>query len=353
MLDNLDVFFIRRCFQLAQLGIGSVSPNPAVGAVIVFKGRIIGEGFHKYYGGAHAEVEAVNCVSKKNKSLLPHSTIYVSLEPCFHFGKTPPCVDLILREKIKRVVVAVIDPNPKVGGKSIEKLKSAGVEVDIMNENDWTEDLINLKRKTLSPFLTRIEEKRPYIILKWAQTQDGFIGQHDRRIIISNEMTKRLVHKWRSESDAIMVGSKTILIDNPNLDNRFYFGKSPVRITFDKEKKFAQNLNIFNGKQETIVFTAVKNAIAPYIYLEDYDSSSGLKNLLTLLHEKNIGSILVEGGSTLLNSFIAAGIWNEARIVTGKKNLLEGVKAPVLKNAKLIKTENVSGDIVSYWIKEN
>ena len=352
MLDNSDIFFIRRCFQLAQLGIGSVSPNPAVGAVIVFKGRIIGEGFHKYYGGAHAEVEAVNCVSKKNKSLLPHSTIYVSLEPCFHFGKTPPCVDLILREKIKRVVVAVIDPNPKVGGKSIEKLKSAGVEVDLMNENDWTEDLINLKRKTLSPFLTRIEEKRLHIILKWAQTQDGFIGQHDRRIIISNEMTKRLVHKWRSESDAIMVGSKTILTDNPNLDNRYYFGKSPVRITFDKEKKFAQNLNIFNGKQETIVFTAVKNAIAPYIYLEDYDSPSGLKNLLTLLHEKNIGSILVEGGSMLLNSFIAAGIWEEARIVTGKKNLSEGIKTPVLKNAKLIKTENVSGDIISYWIKD-
>ena len=347
-----DIFYIKRCFQLAQLGIGYVSPNPAVGAVIIYQDRIIGEGFHKYYGGEHAEVEAVNSVSEKNKSFLSCSTIYVSLEPCFHYGKTPPCVDLILKEKIQRVVIAVTDSNPKVGGKSIEKLKAAGIAVDVMQENDWTAELLILKRITLNPFFTRIEKHRPYIILKWAQTLDGFIGQHEKRTIISNETTKRLVHKWRCENDAIMVGHQTALTDNPMLDNRFYFGKPPVRITFDKEKKLPHDLNIFNAKQETIIFTAIKNALPPYFYLESYGTLLGLKNLLAILHEKNIGSLLIEGGTTLLKSFIDAGLWDEARIVTAKKNLFDGIKAPELKNAGLIKTENVADDFIQYWIHE-
>ena len=352
MLENKDIFYLKRCFQLAQIGIGKVSPNPAVGAVIVHDDKIIGEGFHEYFGGAHAEVVAVNNVSEKNKALLPYSTIYVNLEPCFHYGKTPPCVDLILREKIQRVVIAVPDPNPKVGGKSIEKLKAASVQVDIMQSHDWTTEMLNLKRATLSPFLTNIQKDRPYIILKWAQTPDGIIGRHNARINISNESTQRLVHKWRSESDAVIVGTQTIVTDNPNLDNRFYFGKSPIRITFDKTQHLPFNLNIFNKKQETIVFTANENAPEPFFFLKNYGKEEALKDILNSLSAKNVGIIFIEGGATLLNSFISAGLWDEARIITGKENLFSGIQAPRLNKGFLMKTENFTGDEIKYWSRD-
>ena len=351
-MENKDIFYLKRCFQLAQIGIGSVSPNPAVGAIIVYDNKIIGEGFHKNFGGAHAEVNAFNAVYEKNKVLLPYSTIYVSLEPCFHYGKTPPCVDLILREKIKRVVIAVQDPNPKVSGKSIEKLKAAGIQVDIMQSEDWTNELLNFKRITLNPFLTNVTKNRPYIILKWAQSPDGFIGRHDQQIAISNQSTKRLVHKWRSESDAILVGTQTVVTDNPNLDNRFYFGKSPIRITFDKNKTFSPSLNIFNDKQEKIIFTAVENAPEPYFYLKNYGNEDALIDILNTLLAKNIAILFIEGGATLINSFISAGLWDEARIITGQENLFSGIQAPRLNKGVLLKTENFTGDDIKYWSKE-
>ena len=351
-MENKDIFYLKRCFQLAQIGVGRVSPNPAVGAVIVHEETIIGEGFHKYFGGAHAEVEAVNSVNEKNKLLLPFSTIYVSLEPCFHYGKTPPCVDLILREKIRRVVIAVQDPNPKVGGKSVGKLKAMGIQVDLMKTDDWTRELLNYKRNTLDPFITFIEKHRPYIILKWAQTPDGFIGRHDSQITISNKKTERLVHKWRSESDTIMVGTQTIITDNPNLDNRFYFGKSPIRITFDKKQLLSRKLNIFNGKQETIIFTAIENAKEPYFYQKNYSEESVLDDILNVLYTKNISTLFIEGGSKLLNTFISSRLWDEARIITGKDNLFSGIEAPRLNTGILVKTENFTGDDIKYWCKE-
>lgn len=329
---SVDNKYIQRCFDLARFGISTTSPNPSVGAVIVDnQNRIIGEGWTSPYGGAHAEVNAVNSVKLENQFLLKSSTIYVSLEPCAHFGRTPPCVDLILSQKIPHVVIAYIDPFPKVAGKSIEKLQQNGVITDIVLHQD-----LNNKNATLLPFFTNISAKRPYIILKWAETVDGFIGHSEKTLSISNVYTKRLVHKWRSEADAIMVGTHTAMLDNPELTNRLYFGKSPIRVVLDKNRRLSPNLNIFDNSVKTIIYTEgghIENEIEgennsiyrPIVFDDDV-----IPTVLDDLQRQNIGILFVEGGAQLLNSFIQKGLWDEARVFKAAIPLMleGGIEAP-------------------------
>ncbi len=321
-----DNKYIHRCFDLARYGIGNTSPNPSVGAVIVApKDRIIGEGWTSPYGGAHAEVNAIASVIQEDKILLKSSTIYVSLEPCFHFGKTPPCVDLILKHKIPRVVIAYSDPFPKVSGKSIEKLKQNGVEVTLLSPH-----VSNNKHAILQPFFTNISAKRPFIILKWAETADGFIGKTHETVPISNVYAKRLVHKWRSGADAIMVGTNTAALDNPELTNRLYFGQSPIRVVLDRNRRLQNNLNIFDNSVKTIIYTEgddlIDSSDSQSVYYRRIKFDTHLiPNILKDLSRQNIGILFIEGGAQLLQSFIEKGLWDEARVFkSATKNISEG-----------------------------
>jgi len=325
--------YMQRCIGLAALGIGYVSPNPMVGAVVVHNDRIIGEGYHKKYGEAHAEVNAINMVIDNFEDaagVLKQSTIYVSLEPCAHYGKTPPCADLIIKHQIPKVVVGCRDPFNQVNGKGIEKLTAAGVEVIagvLEKECRW------LNRR----FFTRVQQQRPYVILKWAQTVDGFFAPADKsQLWITGEESRKLVHQWRGEEDAILVGKNTAAIDNPQLNVRFGNGKSPVRVVIDRRLELNKDLNLFDQSVETLVFNEIKTDIdgkVKYIALEDFDRYVP-HYILFQLYMRDIQSIIIEGGAATLNSFIEAGLWDEARVFTGNISLKDGVKAPV-----------VSGDI--------
>lgn len=319
--------YMQRCLDLALLGIGSVSPNPMVGAVIVHEGVVIGEGYHQQYGQAHAEVNAVNQVLERFENaaeLLKNSTIYVSLEPCAHYGKTPPCADLIIKHHIPKAVVGCRDPFEQVNGKGIEKLKEAGVEVitSVLDEEcKW------LNRR----FFTRVKKQRPYIILKWAQTNDRFFAPEDKtQYWITGEESSRLVHKWRSEEDAILIGKNTAVIDNPKLNTRYWPGKSPKRIVIDRRLELANDLNIYDKSVETLIFNEIKTDIdgnIKYIALEDFERFVP-QYILFQLYLQDIQSVIIEGGARTLNSFIEAGLWDEARIFTGQVVLEHGIKAP-------------------------
>jgi len=319
--------YMQRCLELAALGMGDVSPNPMVGAVIVHDEKIIGEGYHRQYGQAHAEVNAVNAVLSKYdnaEELLRSSTIYVSLEPCAHYGKTPPCADLIIKHRIQKVIVGCRDPFDQVDGKGIEKLQQAGIEVitDVLEaECKW------LNRR----FFTRVQQKRPYIILKWAQTSDGFFAPADKsQFWITGEESRRLVHQWRSEEDAILVGKNTAAIDNPQLNTRLWPGKSPKRVVIDRRLELDASLNIYDQSVETLVFNEVKTDIdskIKYIALEDFERFVP-QYILFQLYLQDIQSVIIEGGAHTLNSFIETGLWDEARIFTGKAVLRQGIKAP-------------------------
>jgi len=319
--------YMQRCLDLAVLGMGSVSPNPMVGAVIVHQENIIGEGYHQQYGRAHAEVNAVNdVVSRYNNAdaLLKESTIYVSLEPCAHYGKTPPCADLIIEHRIPCIIIGCRDPFDQVNGKGIEKLQEAGLEVVtgiLEDECKW------LNRR----FFTRVQHKRPYIILKWAQTADGYFAPADsKQLWITGEEAHRLVHKWRSEEDAILIGKNTVAVDNPQLNTRHWSGKSPKRVIIDRKLELPQNLHIYNQSAETIVFNEVRTDIEgkiKYIALEDFDRFVP-QYILFQLYLQDIQSVIIEGGAYTLNSFIEAGLWDEARIFTSKTELKSGIKSP-------------------------
>lgn len=328
---------MQRCFDVARFGIGRTSPNPSVGAVIVdASNRIIGEGWTSPFGGAHAEVNAIASVKPENQNLLKNSTIYVTLEPCFHFGKTPPCVDLILKTQIPHVIIAYKDPFPKVAGKSIEKLKQHDVKTDILTSNND-----NSKPPSLLPFFTNILKKRPYIILKWAETADGFIGTPDQTLPISNVYAKRLVHKWRSEADAIMVGTNTAALDNPELTNRLYFGKSPIRVVLDKNKRLPADLHIFDGSVKTLIYTeggiseTEINTQTSVTYRPINFDENVLLNIAQDLYHQNIGILFVEGGAQLLQTFIEKGLWDEARVFKSAKTLMhsDGIAAPTITGA--------------------
>lgn len=331
--------YMQRCIELAALGLGSVSPNPMVGAVIVYENKIIGEGYHHKYGKAHAEVNAINQVIQKFSNyseLLKKSTIYVSLEPCAHYGKTPPCADLIIKNQIPKVIIGCRDPFEQVDGKGIEKLLSAGIEVltgILENECLW------LNRR----FFTRVKKQRPYIILKWAQTTDGFFAPSDKsQLWITGLESKKLVHQWRGEEDAILIGKNTAKIDNPQLNVRFGPGKTPKRVVIDRRLELSQSLNIFDQSVETIIFNEIKMDIDgknKYIALEDFEMYVP-QYILFQLYLQDIQSLIIEGGATTLNSFIEAGLWDEARIFTGKTNLGSGIKAPFI-------TGNIAGKFSS------
>jgi diaminohydroxyphosphoribosylaminopyrimidine deaminase/5-amino-6-(5-phosphoribosylamino)uracil reductase len=336
----LHEIYMQRCLDLAALGAGSVSPNPMVGAVIVHNDKIIGEGYHQKYGEAHAEVNAVKMVTDKYDNyadLLKKSIIYVSLEPCAHYGKTPPCADLIIKHQIPKVVVGCRDPFPQVDGKGIEKLQAAGIEVTtgvLEKECQW------LNRR----FFTRVQKQRPYIILKWAQTADGFFAPADgTQHWITGPEARKLVHQWRTEEDAILVGKNTVLADNPQLNVRYAEGKSPKRVVIDRRLELNKTLNVFDQSVETLIFNAIKTDIDgknKYIALEDFDRFVP-QYILFQLYLQDIQSVIIEGGAHTLNSFINAGLWDEARIFTGTSVLENGIKAPVVTGTTI--SERVVG----------
>jgi diaminohydroxyphosphoribosylaminopyrimidine deaminase/5-amino-6-(5-phosphoribosylamino)uracil reductase len=344
-MTEKDNIYMRRCIELAALAGGWNRPNPEVGSVIVHQDKIIGEGWHRVYGEAHAEVNAINSV--KEKSLLAESCLYVSLEPCFHFGKTPPCVDLILKYKIPRVVIGCKDPYHEVAGQSIEKLKKAGVAVVngiLEKEITW------LNRR----FFCNVEKKRPYIVLKFAVSSDGFMGISAEQVQISGPMSKPFVHKLRANEAAVMVGTDTAACDNPQLNLRYYFGEQPTRVVFDKNLRLSEKLHLFDGKQKTLVFTAgesksTRNHIE-YIQL-DFNSDHILQQAMNELYLRKIDSVLIEGGATLLNSFLSKNLWDEAYIIRSHtKKIIEGIEAPVLNPSLCRKIEPLGDDQIEHYI---
>jgi diaminohydroxyphosphoribosylaminopyrimidine deaminase/5-amino-6-(5-phosphoribosylamino)uracil reductase len=327
---------MQRCFQLAQLGLGNVAPNPLVGSIVVHNNKIIGEGYHQQYGSAHAEVNAISSV--KDKTLLKDATLYVNLEPCSHYGKTPPCADLIVSENIKQVVICNTDPNPLVAGKGIEKLKAAGIEVinGILENEGW-----ELNKR----FFTFHTKKRPYIILKWAQSNDGyFTKKNNEQHWITGETVKKIVHRWRSEEQAILVGTQTVLTDNPELNNRYYtFEKQPTRVVIDKELKIPKHYKVYNNQIETLIFNKEIATIEEKTTLVKIPFENTLEEILAELYSRNIQSVIIEGGIITLNNFILQNIWDEARILTGIINFTEGIKAPTV-NGTTIEKNNIGED---------
>jgi len=340
---------MQRCLDLAELGTGSVSPNPMVGSVIVHQDKIIGEGYHQKYGQSHAEVNAIHSVlntyGDQAEALLKESTIFVSLEPCAHFGKTPPCADLIIRYKIPRVVIGCRDPFEHVNGRGIEKLREAGIEVI---ENILNEECEFLNRR----FFTRVRKQRPYIILKWAQTADHYFApEGNEQKWISSSTAKMLSHKWRSEEDAILVGKNTALIDNPNLNVRDWTGRNPKRIVIDRHLELPQTLNLFDKTQETIVFNSKKTESdhnLKFLEVEDFDHY--LPQLISYqLYLMDIQSLIVEGGVKTLELFIKAGLWDEARIFTSGDYWGKGLKAPQL-NGRMVEKSKVETDELTIFL---
>lgn len=339
-----DELFMRRALELGEKGAGSVSPNPLVGCVIVSNNEVIGEGWHKQFGGPHAEVNAIADVMDKQR--IPGSTVYVTLEPCSHFGKTPPCADLLIREQVGRVVIANTDSNPLVSGKGIEKLRAAGITVDtdiLKDEARW----INRR------FFTFIEKKQPFVILKWAQTSDGFIARKNfDSKWISGEMSRKLVHKWRTEEDAILVGFNTALKDNPRLNVRDWVGRDPVRIVIDPKLKLPNSFHLFDKSQRTIVINEIRSTTDNNIEFVQTDDCKDCQSILSILYERKIQSVIVEGGAQTLEDFINQDCWDEARVFTNTQNFVEGIKAPRLE-AKLRDEISIEKDVLAIFTREH
>lgn len=325
---------MQRALDLAKLGKGAVSPNPMVGCVIVHEDKIIGEGYHKKHGEAHAEVNAI--ASIKNESLLPESTIYVTLEPCAHFGKTPPCADLIISKKIKHIIIACLDPYEKVAGKGIQKLIQSGADVKVGT-------LEKEARELNERFFTSVQKQRPYVILKWAQTDDGFVAKENfDSKWITNDYSRQLVHKWRTEEDAILVGKNTALHDNPSLTVRDWKGRNPVRVLLDTNLEVSKKSKLLNEEATTIIFNSIKNEENGNVKWLKVDLNNPL-NILQKLHQLSIQSIIIEGGAQTLNSFIDQNCWDEIRVFIAPKSFGKGIEAPNTLGA-LIHTETIFGD---------
>lgn len=321
---TLDEQYMKRCLALAAKGQGFVAPNPMVGCVIVHDETVIGEGYHEQFGNAHAEVNAIQKVI--DKSQLKEATLYVNLEPCAHFGKTPPCADLLIKHQLKKVVIGCRDSYKEVAGKGIEKLRKAGIEVSV---GILEKDCLNLNRR----FFTYHEKKRPYVILKWAQSADGFIdierNQNQKGIVwITSPETKKLTHQWRHEETSILVGWHTIANDNPHLTCREFDGKNPIRIVIDPHLRLDYNAcHIGNSEATTYVLTAKSvrgNDHLQFVLLEDFS----VQSLLSKLHELQIQSVIIEGGKTTLNHFLDSNTWDEARVLVGDTKLGRGASAP-------------------------
>lgn len=329
---------MQRCLQLAAQGLGKVSPNPMVGAVLVHGDRIIGEGYHKGFGKPHAEPDCIASVAPENRGLISESTLFVSLEPCDHYGKTPPCTDLIIQNRIPKVVIASIDRNIRVNGKGVQKLRDGGIEV---NTGVLSENADELNRR----FFVNQSLGRPYVILKWARSRDGFIGKTDGRVKISNQLTDQLVHKWRSEEDAIMIGANTAIIDNPMLTTRHWTGKNPVRILLDPNLRVPLGSGIFGKDAKTIVLNRKTEGEESGTQYHKVEGENLLTESLQRLLSMGIGSVMVEGGLTLLESFLKQGLWDEARIITNSKlDLNSGVRAPTFQCERLTDSYHLEGD---------
>lgn len=332
--------YILRCIELAKNGLGTTYPNPLVGSVIVHEGKIIGEGWHRKAGEPHAEVNAVNSV--KDKSLLEKSTIYVSLEPCSHFGKTPPCCDLIIQQKIPNIVIGTIDPFAKVSGNGIRKLNEAGRNVTVgVLEKECNE----LNKR----FFTFHQKKRPYIILKWAESADGFLSPDTRNeqkpVWITNTYSRQLVHKWRTEEQAILVGTQTVLDDNPKLNSRDWKGNDPIRIVLDRTGKIPDHYAVKDNSSKTIIITEEEKTInSENIIFENTIFDKSLPDsILKILHKNDIQSVIIEGGKMTLQTFIDAGLWDEARVFKGAISLVSGTTAPKIKG-ELIDRKSILND---------
>jgi len=346
---TIDEKYMQRCLQLATIGGGNVAPNPMVGAVVVVDDKIIGEGYHRKYGQPHAEPNAINSVH--DKMLLKSATLYVNLEPCSHYGKTPPCAHLIVKCGIPRVVIGTFDPNPKVSGRGVKILQNAGIEVTVgVLEADCNE----LNKR----FFIFQREKRPYILLKWAQTKDGFmdkirLSNDEKPLQISNELTRQLTHKMRAENQAILVSTNTVLLDNPSLTVRYWSGKNPIRIALDRQGRIPNDYQLLNGLHPTLIFTeTAKTSKENLRFINLKFDENCLDSLLKALFDNLIHSVLVEGGSKLLHSFIEKGYWDEVHIEVSELEIDEGVRAPVLQQIPDFITDNYGHTILKYKKKQ-
>lgn len=317
---SIDAGFMARAIELASLGLGKVSPNPLVGSVIVHDGRIIGEGWHRAFGDAHAEVVAV--ASVHDKHLLPASTVYVTLEPCTHYGKTPPCANMLIEHGVRRVVIGATDSNPKVAGGGIARLRDAGVEVS-------TGVLEESCRYVNRRFFTFVEQKRPYIILKWAETSDRYIARRNRDSKwISDKISRQLVHRWRAEEDAILVGSGTAEADNPRLTVRDWTGRNPLRVLIDRNLRLKPPLHLFDDSARTIVYNTIRNQETNTVVRVKLSEQDFLGQMMADLHARDVQSLIVEGGARTLSLFIQAGLWDEARVFRSPQEFGDGIAAP-------------------------
>lgn len=331
---------MNRALQLATLGNYFTAPNPMVGAVIVHEGKIVGEGYHRVCGKAHAEVNAIHSVS--NPSVLSESTMYVTLEPCSHFGKTPPCADLIVQHNLKRVVICNLDPFEKVAGNGIKKLKEAGIEVE-------SRCLEKQGRYLNRRFFCFHEKKRPYIILKWAESKDGFIGKKEEQIWLTGNISKQLVHQWRAEEMAILVGKNTALLDNPKLTVRETAGKNPTRFLVDKNLEVPKDSKVYNGESNTIVLNSIETKQEQNIdYITINFKSSLPEQVSKICFDRNINSIIIEGGANTLQQFIDSNFWDEARVFSTKKKLDSGINSPKL-NGKLESSDQLIDDVLNIY----
>ena len=331
----LDELFMHRAFELARRGTGHVSPNPKVGCVIVHDEKIIGEGWHRQYGEAHAEVNAIQSVADKN--LLATSTVYLNLEPCSHFGKTPPCADLLVQHRVKKVIIANRDTNPLVAGQGIKKLYDAGIEV--------VTGVLEIEGRELNKrFFTFIEKQRPYIILKWAQTADGFLAHtnYDSKWI-SNEFSRQLVHRWRSEEDAVLVGTKTASHDNPQLNVREWSGRNPVRVVLDRFLRLPKTLRLWDGTQKTICYNVLKHEEHKDLLFIRLDEDDFITQLIRDLYKRKIQSMIIEGGALTLRLFIDSGNWDEARIFSSLRSFGSVIAAPGVKG-NLVAVQQIFSD---------
>ena len=342
--------FMNKCIALAKQGLGNTYPNPLVGSVVVYKGEVIGSGWHQKSGEAHAEVHSIRHVS--DRSMLADSTLYVNLEPCSHYGKTPPCTDLIIQSGIRHVVIGMKDPFEKVNGRGIQKLRHAGVRVDVGIEAAACRELN--KR-----FITTIEKQRPYIILKWAETLDRFLAPKTKTtndpVWISNLLSRTLAHQWRAEEQSILIGKQTALDDNPALTTRLHKGPSPIRLLIDPKEEVDRKAKVFNPDQKVIVFTANKSRTEAHIEYVAIDfSANGLQQILSTLFQKGIQSMLVEGGSITLQHFIDSGLWDEARVITGREKFVEGITAPNISSfsAKPNTTKTLERNVLKQWVNQ-
>jgi diaminohydroxyphosphoribosylaminopyrimidine deaminase/5-amino-6-(5-phosphoribosylamino)uracil reductase len=338
-----DELYMKRCLELAGLGNGSVSPNPMVGCVIVNEGKIIGEGYHRRFGEAHAEVNAVNSVMERfgdqAPALLKNAVAYVSLEPCAHFGKTPPCADLLIRHQLKKVVIGSRDPFPDVNGRGIQKLEAAGIAVI---SGVLEKECAYLNRR----FFTRVTQQRPYIILKWATTANGYFApKNSVQEWISGPLAKKLVHKWRTEEDAILVGKQTAIADNPQLSAREWPGKNPVRILIDRKLEVPVTNQLYNDSAKTVIFNEIKTDVVNHIhYIQMEDMQYYLPQKIAFqLYLMDIQSIIIEGGAHILNLFISAGLWDEARVFSSADSWDDGLLSPRI-NGRITETLHVDKD---------